>query len=150
MGPTTMQIEKPTIENVRAIGRIRKLITSLPQIAMCNHAERLSVMFGAAYDRAYENGTALDCTGEDLEIPGNRLQVINPMNWAPGNVRKAMIGWARLVIAESRCYLEKKRIGQNQFDSTLAIYKEEASMPDFEIDAMLTYEQAVTASFWWF
>jgi hypothetical protein len=128
--------------------KIRNLVTRLPIIANCIEAERLSFAFGLIYDAALQNGTVLDFTEDDITFPGRRLFAVDPGNFQPKNVEKAKIGFARLVITEFSTYLQKGRITQNKFDVILAAYGEVAARPDAEIDAILTYQDAIAMGWW--
>jgi len=128
--------------------KIRRLIKELPRIAGCPSPERLGYMFTLAYDNSLEEGTPLDREKKDMESLGRRLYCINPSNHDPKDKRKATIGFYRLIIAENRGYLAKGYITEEQFKQIVETMPE-AKEPVAEIDEILTYDQALSAEYWW-
>lgn len=129
-------------------GKIKKLIRELPRIAGCLQPERVGEMFALTYDKSLKEGSPFDRKDEDMRNAGRRLYCINPMNFQPKNEKAAMIGFARLVIAEHRGYLKKGYITEEQFKILIETLPE-AKEKEPEIDNILSYEQALAAEFWW-
>lgn len=145
----TITIERPAIQEVQTSSKIRELIVQLPIIAEYEDAKRVSLMHGAVYDIAHENNNAFDCDELDIDLPGRRLNVLNPDKYMPYYPDRARIGYARLVLAEFASYLYKGKIDQEKMDEVISIFGEEASKPDPTIDLILPYEKAITLSWWW-
>jgi hypothetical protein len=146
---TTTLLEKPSIEEIKKTSKVRKLLTQLPIIAGCDNSMSLSLRFGEIFDLELKGDTAFNCLHEDIENPGNRLAIVNPARYNPKYYDRADIGFSRLVIAEFSTYLSQGKITKEKMQEVINEYGKDAQEYNAEINAILTYEEAITLSYWW-
>lgn len=150
---TSTKINQPSIEEIKKTSKVRELIKQLPFLSGCIQPERVSSMFTLVYDFEVENEdreeNVFRCTKTDVEYPGTRLFLLDPLHYGASNRQAAITGMARLIIAEFNMYLKRDRISEEKMQEVLSRYEKDAMVPIPEMDEILSYDDIGMLSWWW-